>query len=143
MSDHTPAQLARILAPLWEAVPEARPAYSDNGIHDTLCVKEWDRNIGLHWCFEGRDGCCVFITDGLARDLILARLQLAIEKRVNANGGYLDMYSAGNLGLNITACLFVPDENSMAFSSIHPDPIIARAQLLAEIIGVELGDADA
>lgn len=131
MPDHTPAKLARIIAPLWEAVPEARPDYNDNdsGIHDTLCVKEWNRNIGLHWCLEGRGGSSVFISDGMARDLILARLQLAIEKRTRiflAQDGTLATYTDDDFG-----------------ESSHPDPLIARAVLLAQIVGVELGDAHA
>jgi len=88
-----------------------------------------------HWYFAYPDKDCGLIDycslfdDSLGNEIILARLQLAIEKRpriVLAQDGTLATYTDDDFG-----------------ESSHPDPLIARAVLLAQIVGVELGDAHA
>jgi hypothetical protein len=117
MSDHTPANLARIIAPLLKVVPEAGPIGNEAPYLDAEGF----------WCLDKWSG--IRIGEDHARLLILARLQLALDARacVVYKPGALAAYWDDGAVIEIDAS----------------DPIIARAQLLAKIVGVELGDADA
>lgn len=129
MPDHTPAQLHRILAPVWTAAPEAIPRNGDESL-----------SVGWFgdWQWHVQDGPLkverAVVSNEVARGLVLSGLQLAIEKwcrrlQFNPSGSIDAMWGQG--------------QDTRYGHASHPDPIIARAMLLARIVGVELGDADA
>jgi hypothetical protein len=121
MSDHTPAQLAHILAPLWEAVPEARPKDQSGRVLALADYGVWA------FCTTAMHADCVVVVDEVvARDLIIARLQMALDARACV------IYKPGALAAHWGDGTYIEIDVS--------DPIIARAQLLAKIVGVELGE---
>ncbi len=118
-------QLADLLSPLWDVAPEARPQYE--------CAR---LEVGAHGEWQLNRWQAVPIGRDVARDLILARLQLAIEKRVaSIDYGWMITEHLTNGAVALTVKRM--DSTNVAVG-YHPDHIIARAMLLAKIVGVAL-----